>query len=173
MLSYQYRDSHVKDKMVSPTVLSLTWESPYLGKTIFILRRAPYLQPPPPVSATEEADSFPCTSCCCCLLILYPTGHSYWFRTLSGQTYHVRVSLGAGQTQKWLLIGMDFFSQNQFMITNKIKSVNIFFTNLFWTDNNEQSDLGVICITVNQLNKYKLGFFLYIVISWLQLIGPW
>ena len=41
MLSYQYRDSHVKYKTVSPTVLSLTWESPYLGKTVFILRRGP------------------------------------------------------------------------------------------------------------------------------------
>ena len=33
MPSYQYRDSRVKDKTVSPTVLSLIWESPYLGKT--------------------------------------------------------------------------------------------------------------------------------------------
>ena len=41
MSSYQYRDSHVKDKTVSPTVLSLTWESPCLGKTVFILRRGP------------------------------------------------------------------------------------------------------------------------------------
>ena len=41
MSSYQYRDSHVKDKTVSPTILSLTWESPYLGKTVFILRRGP------------------------------------------------------------------------------------------------------------------------------------
>ena len=41
MPSYQYRDSHVKDKTVSPTVLSLTWESPYPGKTVFILRRGP------------------------------------------------------------------------------------------------------------------------------------
>ena len=41
--SYQYRDSHVKDKTVSPTVLSITWESPYLGKTVFILRRGPGL----------------------------------------------------------------------------------------------------------------------------------
>ena len=41
MSSYQYRDSHVKDKTVSPTVLSLTWKSPYLGKTFFILRRGP------------------------------------------------------------------------------------------------------------------------------------
>ena len=41
MLSYQYRVPHVKDKTVSPTVLSLTWESPYLGKTVFILRRGP------------------------------------------------------------------------------------------------------------------------------------
>ena len=41
MSSYQYRDSHVKDKTVSPTVLSLTWESPYLGNTVFILRRGP------------------------------------------------------------------------------------------------------------------------------------
>ena len=38
MLSYQYRDSHVKDKTISPTVLYLTWESPYVGKTVFILR---------------------------------------------------------------------------------------------------------------------------------------
>ena len=43
MPSYQYRDSHVKDKTVSPTVLSLTWESPYMGKTVFILRRGPCL----------------------------------------------------------------------------------------------------------------------------------
>ena len=41
MSSYQYRDPHVKDKTVSPTVLSLTWESPYLGKTVFILRQGP------------------------------------------------------------------------------------------------------------------------------------
>ena len=46
MPSYQYRDSHVKDTTVSPTVLSLTWESPYLGKTVFILRRGPgFCQP--------------------------------------------------------------------------------------------------------------------------------
>ena len=32
--------SAFKDKRVSPTVLSLTWESPYLGKSVFILRRA-------------------------------------------------------------------------------------------------------------------------------------
>ena len=37
MPSYQQRDSHVKDK----TVLTLTWESPYLGETIFILLRGP------------------------------------------------------------------------------------------------------------------------------------
>ena len=37
MLSYQYTDPHVKDK----TVLSLPWESPYLGKTVFILRQGP------------------------------------------------------------------------------------------------------------------------------------
>ena len=36
--SYQYGDPHVKDKTVS-TVLSLTWESPYLEWTVFILRR--------------------------------------------------------------------------------------------------------------------------------------
>ena len=41
MLSYQYRDYHVKDKTVSPTVLSLTWEFPYLGQTVFILRWCP------------------------------------------------------------------------------------------------------------------------------------
>ena len=39
--SYQYRDPHVKDKKGLTTVLSLTWESPYLGKTVFILRRVP------------------------------------------------------------------------------------------------------------------------------------
>ena len=38
MPSYQYRDSHVKDKTVSRTVLSLTWESLNLKKTVFILR---------------------------------------------------------------------------------------------------------------------------------------
>ena len=41
MPSYPYRDSYVKDKTVSPTILPLTWESPYLGKTVFILRRGP------------------------------------------------------------------------------------------------------------------------------------
>ena len=41
MSSYRYRDSHVKDKTVSPTVLSLTWESPYLGKIVFILKQGP------------------------------------------------------------------------------------------------------------------------------------
>ena len=39
--SYQYRDSHVKDKTVSPTIFSLTWESLYLGKMVFILKRGP------------------------------------------------------------------------------------------------------------------------------------
>ena len=37
----RYGDSHVKDKTVSPTVLSLTWKSPYVDKTVFILRRGP------------------------------------------------------------------------------------------------------------------------------------
>ena len=41
ILSYQYKDSHVKDKTVSSTVLSLTRESPYQGKTIFVLRQGP------------------------------------------------------------------------------------------------------------------------------------
>ena len=44
MSSYQYRDSHFKDRTVSQTVLSLTLESPHLGKTVFILRRGPGLQ---------------------------------------------------------------------------------------------------------------------------------
>ena len=39
--SYQNRDPYVKDKTVSPIILSLTWDSPYLGKTVFILRRGP------------------------------------------------------------------------------------------------------------------------------------
>ena len=39
MPSYQYRDPHVKDKTVSRPSYLLTWESPYLGKTVFILRR--------------------------------------------------------------------------------------------------------------------------------------
>ena len=38
MSSKQYRDP------MFPTVLSLTWESPYLGKTVFILRRDPGLE---------------------------------------------------------------------------------------------------------------------------------
>ena len=39
MSSYQYsfRDPHIKDK----TILSLTWESSYLGKSVFILKRGP------------------------------------------------------------------------------------------------------------------------------------
>ena len=41
MPSYQYGHSHVKDKTVSPTVLSLTWESPYLGKMFLKLRQGP------------------------------------------------------------------------------------------------------------------------------------
>ena len=45
MSSYQYRDSHVKDKTVSPTALSLTWESPYLGRMVFILRWGPVCWP--------------------------------------------------------------------------------------------------------------------------------
>ena len=40
MLSYKYRDSYVKDKMVLSTVLFLTREYPYLRKTVFILRGA-------------------------------------------------------------------------------------------------------------------------------------
>ena len=38
MSSYQYRDPHVPE-----TVLSLTRESPYLGKTVFMLTRGPGL----------------------------------------------------------------------------------------------------------------------------------
>ena len=40
MLSSQYRNHHVKEDGLA-TVLSLTWESPYLGKTVFVLRRGP------------------------------------------------------------------------------------------------------------------------------------
>ena len=39
MSSYQYRDSHVEYKTVSPTVLSLIWEFTYLGKMVFILKQ--------------------------------------------------------------------------------------------------------------------------------------
>ena len=38
MSSYKYTDPHVKDKTVA-TVLSLTWEYPYLEKTVLILRQ--------------------------------------------------------------------------------------------------------------------------------------
>ena len=41
----QYRDFHVKDKRVSPTISSLTWKSPYLGKMVFILRQGPVYLP--------------------------------------------------------------------------------------------------------------------------------
>ena len=37
MLSYQYRNPHVKDK----TVLYLTWESSYQGKTVSVLKLSP------------------------------------------------------------------------------------------------------------------------------------
>ena len=40
MLSFQYRNPHVKDKTAS-RLLSLTWESPYLGRTFVILRLGP------------------------------------------------------------------------------------------------------------------------------------
>ena len=39
MSSHQYRNPHVNDGLM--TVLSLTWESPYLGKMVFILRWGP------------------------------------------------------------------------------------------------------------------------------------
>ena len=56
MSSCQYRDSHVKDKTVSSTVLSLTWESPYLGKMVFILRRGPgYIVGISPLWLTDES----------------------------------------------------------------------------------------------------------------------
>ena len=58
MLSYQYRESHVKDKTVSLTVLSLTWESPYLEKMVFILRLGPGLNPLELIPATIETLSF-------------------------------------------------------------------------------------------------------------------
>ena len=48
MPSYQHRDPDVKDKTVSPTVLSLTWEAPYLRKTVFLLRRGPEIWNPLP-----------------------------------------------------------------------------------------------------------------------------
>ena len=41
MPSYQFRDPHIKDKTVSWLSSSLTWESPYLGKTVFILKQHP------------------------------------------------------------------------------------------------------------------------------------
>ena len=41
MSSYQFRDHHVEDKKSLATVLSLTWESQYLVKTVFTLRRGP------------------------------------------------------------------------------------------------------------------------------------
>ena len=50
----RYGNSHVKDKTVSPTVLSLTWESPYLAKTVFILRRGPVCKHSKVVLMTED-----------------------------------------------------------------------------------------------------------------------
>ena len=41
MLSYQYRDSHYKDKMASRLFYMFIMEIPILGKTFFILRRGP------------------------------------------------------------------------------------------------------------------------------------
>ena len=57
MSSYQYRNPHVKDKTVSPTVLSLKWESPYLGKTVFILRRSPGSYP---INSLKLEDAYMC-----------------------------------------------------------------------------------------------------------------
>ena len=39
--SYQYRDFYVKIRRSQGRLISLTWESPYPGKTAFILRRGP------------------------------------------------------------------------------------------------------------------------------------
>ena len=41
MPSYQYRDFHVKDKTVSPTILSLTWESPYTWERRLYIETGP------------------------------------------------------------------------------------------------------------------------------------
>ena len=86
MPSYQYRDSHVKDKTVSPTILSLTWESPYLGKIVFILRRGPvflHIQCHgfwcPGVTSHQQKISHPFFLC-----IVFPYDHSnqfiHWYR---------------------------------------------------------------------------------------------
>ena len=40
MSSYQYRNYHVKDKTVSPTILSSTWESPYWERRSLYWNRA-------------------------------------------------------------------------------------------------------------------------------------
>ena len=45
MPSYQYGDSNVKDKTVSSTILSLTWESLYLEKMGLILSWDPGVWP--------------------------------------------------------------------------------------------------------------------------------
>ena len=66
MSSYQYRDSHVKDKTVSPTVSSLTWEFPYLGKTVLMLR-------PPPLGASAATRSSINTS----IILQYLAGPYY------------------------------------------------------------------------------------------------
>ena len=63
MSSYQYRDSHVKDKTVSPTVLSLTWESPYLGKTVFILNQDPGVYPGMPQGSGKGLVKCPLRTC--------------------------------------------------------------------------------------------------------------
>ena len=44
MVSYQHSHPHVKDKTVFRPSYVLTWESPYLGKTVFILRQGPACQ---------------------------------------------------------------------------------------------------------------------------------
>ena len=62
MSSYQYRDSRVKDKTVSPTVLSLTWESPYLGKTVFTLNRGPRRIQSIPGNRLNDGNKFLTTS---------------------------------------------------------------------------------------------------------------
>ena len=73
MSSYQYRDSHVKDKTVSSTVLFLTWESPYLVKTVFILRWGPG----PPSYAHRPAACPIKWRCWVALLVWFLTIHLY------------------------------------------------------------------------------------------------
>ena len=78
MSSYQYRDSHVKDKTVlRPS--TLIWESPYLGKRVFILRRGLEWLTVRSLCMTPQVGSYDVDRGCTCEVLKYCSWFCRWF----------------------------------------------------------------------------------------------